>query len=377
MPARSPGYRALRAAAKQVADGESSTICNGAQLLASMRGFFTITSLPQRPAGRADHALPTLSYTMNFAMTRPGFRRRNGTEPIVVNMHDFEDAARGALAQAAHLAGLPTAEWSTVRIGERGVFRRADLVAKVARSRSRFSHAKREVAVAAWLAASDVPVEQPLADAVPDERVELPVSFWHAVDGDWTTPDRLAEVLQVIHKLTPPDDLQLPQLNPFPRMRQRLDGAANLDATQRQQVEALIDRYEPQLPAALAVNQRPNVVLHGDANIGNILVRTDSNLAMLDLEGVCVGPVAWDLMITAVYRDLGWHTDAEYAAFCNVIGCDVTLDPAWPTLKAVQELRMTCWLAQKAALDRQVAEEFATRIADLGDPHRPRRWRPY
>jgi len=82
-------------------------------------------------------------------------------------------------------------------------------------------------------------------------------------------------------------------------------------------------------------------------------------------------------MITAVYRDLGWHTDAEYAAFCEVLGRDVTRDPEWPILKAVQELRMTCWLAQKAASDQGIADEFAARVADLGDPGRPRRWQPY
>ena len=290
---------------------------------------------------------------------------------------DFEEDARRALAHATVLATIPDTEWLTVRIGERGVFRRGDVVAKVARSRSRFPHAKREVLVARWLGASGVPVERPLASEQPDERVALPVTFWHAVDGDWTTPDRLAEVLQVMHKLTPPDDLDLPGLNPFPRMRQRLDGTASLDASQRTQLEALVDRFEPLLPVALAASHRPNVVLHGDANIGNILVQANGDLAMLDLEGVCVGASAWDLMITAVYRDLGWHTDADYAAFCDAIGCDVTQDPAWPTLKAVQELRMTCWLAQKAASDPLVAQEFAGRVADLGDPQRPRRWHPY
>lgn len=294
-----------------------------------------------------------------------------------MSVDDFEEAARRALVAACDLIGLPGAEWLTVRIGERAVFRHANVVAKVARSRARFSRAKREVLVAQWLSASGVPVERPFFSAVPDEQLELPVSFWHAVDGHWTTPDRLAEVLRIMHKLSLPDDLQLPRLNPIPRMRHHLDGAASVDSFLRTQLETLIDRYEPQLPVALEASQCPDVVLHGDANIGNILVSVDGDLAMLDLEGVCVGSSAWDLMITAAYRDLGWHTDEEYAAFCEVVGFDVTQDPAWPMLKAVQELRMTCWLAQKAASDQQIAEEFESRVADLGAPQRRRQWHPY
>lgn len=294
-----------------------------------------------------------------------------------MNVHNFEQAARDALTHATQLASLPDDPWTTVRIGERAVFRHGDIVAKVARSPSRLTHARREVVVARWLGDSGTPVERPLAGLTPDERIELPVSFWHAVDGTWTTPNRLAEVLRIMHKLTPPSGLQLPRLNPFPRMRQRLDATASLDPACRAQLKALIDSYEPQLPTALAAEPRPGVVLHGDANIGNILVQADGDVAVLDLEGVCLGPAAWDQMITAVYRDLGWHTDAEYAAFCEVLGCDVTEDRAWPTLKAVQELRMTCWLAQKAASDPKVATEFATRVADLGNPDRPRDWQPY
>jgi len=137
-------------------------------------------------------------------------------EPRVLRVNDFEGTAWRALDAATSLAGLPSTDWDMVRIGERAVFRRADLLAKVTRSPARLPHARREVRTANWLSASGVPVERPLADAAPDERTGLPVSLWHAVDGHWTTPDRLGEIVRLMHGLAPPDDLRLPQLNPFP-----------------------------------------------------------------------------------------------------------------------------------------------------------------
>lgn len=281
------------------------------------------------------------------------------------------------LVDAASRAGLPEDSWRTVRIGERAVFRNDEtgLVAKVGRSAQRFAPAEREVRVARWLTSSGLPVERPLNVVQPDENCPLPVTFWHAIDGEWTSPDRLAEILRELHKLPLPTDLVLPQLDPFARMRQRLAGSSGLDAEVREELESMIDQRETELPAAL--RGRDQVVLHGDANIGNILLTAEDEAVLLDLEGFCLGPSIWDLMITAVYRDLGWHTEAEYAAFCDVYGECPSDDPAFPTVEAVQLLRMVCWLAQRAADDLVIGQEFATRLADLRDLDRPRRWHPY
>lgn len=281
------------------------------------------------------------------------------------------------LVDAASRAGLPRDGWQTVRIGERGVFRNDEtgLVAKVGRSAQRFAAAEREVRVAVWLISSGVPVERPYDITQPDAACALPVTFWHAIAGDWTTPDRLAQILRKLHTLTPPADLALPQLDPFTRMRQRLAATAGLNAAIRDELESMIVQREADLAAALS--GRESGVLHGDANIGNILLTVENEAVLFDLEGFCLGPRIWDLMITAVYRGLGWHTDAEYAAFCQAYGETPSDDPAFPAVEAVQLLRMVCWLAQSAAEDRVIGEEFAKRLADLRDLDRPRRWHPY
>ncbi|MEZ0107921.1 aminoglycoside phosphotransferase (APT) family kinase protein [Catenulispora sp. EB89] len=281
------------------------------------------------------------------------------------------------LVDALSCAGLPQDGWHIVRIGERAVFSHDEmgLIAKVGRSTERFPAAKREVRVARWLTSSGLPVEYPFDVAQPDATCALPVTFWHAVAGEWTTPDRLAEVLRELHKLTPPAYLALPKLDPFARMRERLAGSAGLDAEVREELESMIAQREAELSVALA--GREEVVLHGDANVGNMLLTAEDEAILLDLEGFCLGPRIWDLMITAVYRDLGWHTEAEYVAFYAAYGEDPSDDPAFPTVEAVQLLRMVCWLAQRAADDPVISDEFTRRLADLRDPDRPRSWHPY
>ena len=281
------------------------------------------------------------------------------------------------LVDAASCAGLPEDGWRTVRIGERAVFRNdaTGLIAKIGRSAQRFPAAKREVRVARWLTSSGLPVERPFDVAQPDATCALPVTFWHAVAGQWTTPDRLAEILRELHQLVPPAYLGLARLDPFARMRQRLVGSPGLDVEVREELESMIAQREAEFPVALA--GREDVVLQGDANIGNILLTTQDEAILLDLEGFCLGPRIWDLMITAVYRDLGWHTEAEYAAFCTAYGEEPSDDPAFPTVEAVQLLRMVCWLAQNVADDPVISDEFVMRLADLRDLDRPRRWHPY
>jgi aminoglycoside phosphotransferase (APT) family kinase protein len=113
--------------------------------------------------------------------------------------------------------------------------------------------------------------------------------------------------------------------------------------------------------------------LHGDANIGNVLRSSEGQTVLFDLQGVCWGPPEWDLAITAVYRDLGWHTDAEYADFCEAYGFDVRWLPGYAVLRAARELQMTCWLTQKAGDEERIAAEVSRRIADPTEPERPRR----
>jgi thiamine kinase-like enzyme len=234
--------------------------------------------------------------------------------------------------------------------------------------------ADREVRAARWLADQGIPVSEPLPGDQPVLAEDTAVTFWEAVDGEWTVPKDLAVLLRALHHLTPPPTLRLPELDPFDRIGERIDSAPRLSAPQRDTLQRVhrdlahhVDSVEPVLGRH---------VIHGDANIGNVLA-TDHGTVLFDLDGICWGPPEWDLVLTALYRDLGWHTDAEYADFCTAYGFDVTAWDGYPLYKAVRELRMTTWLAQKAGESPEIDAEIDQRITDLADPERPRSWRPY
>jgi hypothetical protein len=89
-----------------------------------------------------------------------------------------------------------------------------------------------------------------------------------------------------------------------------------------------------------------------------------------------MAPRQWDLVGLAVHRELGWLAEPDYQRFCDQYGADVRKEPAYARLRAAQELRMVCWMAQRAAGGTAVAAEFAMRVRDLGKPETPKKWCP-
>ena len=82
-------------------------------------------------------------------------------------------------------------------------------------------------------------------------------------------------------------------------------------------------------------------------------------------------------VIEGWYRDLGWHSEAEYADFYKVYGFDITAWKGYPLYKQIRELRMTTWLAQKGGENPEIDAEIDRRVNDLAHPERPREWNPY
>ena len=98
---------------------------------------------------------------------------------------------------------------------------------------------------------------------------------------------------------------------------------------------------------------------------------------MFDLEGVSVGPTEWDLVITSVYQELGWHTDDEYRSFVQVYGFDVRQWDGYRALADAQKLRMICWLAGKTAADSEsTTGELRRRIESIDRDGVEYEWQP-
>ncbi|GAA5008918.1 phosphotransferase family protein [Actinopolymorpha pittospori] len=117
----------------------------------------------------------------------------------------------------------------------------------------------------------------------------------------------------------------------------------------------------------------PHGVIHGDANVGNVLLDRLKNPVLIDLDGFCHGPREWNLVQTALFFDrFGWHAKEEYSEFRQTYGFDIMTWPGYETLADLHELRMVVWLSLNATKDsrsNQEPEKAARFAADWREPH--------
>lgn len=286
--------------------------------------------------------------------------------------------ARTALAEACHTAGLDPSGAELIRLGENAVFRlRAPIIARVARSIDRRPDAEREVRVARWLADVDVPAILPIDVAQPIEAAGRVVTLWvSATDReDYGSTAELGAVLRQLHSLEAPADLALPPLRLFDRALRRINNVPGIPDDDRSflrsRAQELSDAYDN------LTFELPPGVIHGDANVGNLLLDRHGRALLIDLDGFATGPREWDLIQTALFYDrFGWHTEAEYRDFVAAYGYDVTQWPGYPVLRDTRELFMVSWLIQNVASNDAAAREFSNRMETLRTGGSARDWRP-
>jgi aminoglycoside phosphotransferase (APT) family kinase protein len=291
-------------------------------------------------------------------------------------MSDSQDV----LERACAIAGIDGDGARLLRIGSNAVYRlKVPVVARISRPGTDVDQVRRTVGVARWLesvgypAVRAVDVDQPV---VFDGHL---VTFWEAVsdDGDqYASVAEVAEVFRSLHQLTAPADLHLPELAPFANASRRIEASTWLTPDNR----AFLITMLAQLRTAYAGLEftLPPGVIHGDANVGNVLRDRDGNPVVIDLDGFAVGPREWDLVLTAIYYDsFGWHTREEYQDFVRVYGYDIMTWPGYPVMRAVREFLMVTWVIQKAPESEEAAAEAAKRIAALRTGASRKDWQPY
>ena len=186
----------------------------------------------------------------------------------------------------------------------------------------------------------------------------------------------VAEVLARLHKLIAPAGLHLPELAPFENAARRISGNSWLSSANRQFLTGHLARMQDEY-ASLKFVLRPGII-HGDANIGNVLHDSKGNPVVIDLDGFATGPREWDLALTAIYYDsFGWHTRQEYETFVRVYGFDIMQWPGYPVMRAVREFLMVTWVIQKAGESDRIAAEARKRIAALRTGGSSKDWKPY
>jgi aminoglycoside phosphotransferase (APT) family kinase protein len=290
-----------------------------------------------------------------------------------------EACARALVQRACDAAGLSAEGARLLRIGSNAVFHlKVPVVVRVSRA-GNVERAHRTVAVARWLEAVGYPAVRAVDVAQPVGLDGHAVTFWRSVSegGDRYAPVAdVAKVIAELHRLDAPAYLGLPRLAPFEGAVNRINASGWLNPGDRVflagQLAILRDSYE-QLDFAL-----PQGVIHGDANVGNVLLDRAGNPVVIDLDGFAIGPREWDLALTAIYYDsFGWHTRDEYKTFANVYGFDVLRWPGYPVMRAVREVLMVTWIIQQAENRPQAAAEAARRLAALRSGASRKDWQPF
>ena len=291
-------------------------------------------------------------------------------------MNDSHDV----LDRACAAVGIDSRGARLLRLGSNAVYRlKAPIVARISRAGADADQVRLTVNVARWLESVDYPavrvvdVNQPV---VIDQRV---ITFWAALsdEGDqYASTAEFAETLIELHRLTAPDDLHLPKLSPFANASQRIETSTWLNQPDRAFLTDMLARLQDAY-AGLDFTLPPGVI-HGDANVGNVLLDRSGHPVVIDLDGFAIGPREWDLVLTAIYYDsFGWHTREEYQDFVRVYGYDIMQWPGYPVMRAVREFLMVTWVIQKAAESDQAAAEARKRISALRTGASRSDWRPY
>jgi aminoglycoside phosphotransferase (APT) family kinase protein len=182
----------------------------------------------------------------------------------------------------------------------------------------------------------------------------------------------LARFLRRLHTVPVPRDPSLGPVRPFVRVADRIESALTLSEVDR----LFLREMHAELVASWerARFEMAPAVVHGDAHNENLVRAGDGRIVFLDLERFGIGQPEWDLTLTAVYHQCGWHSATDYAAFVDAYGYDVRAAPTWPLLKAIRMLRMVTWLGAVAADDPVRAEQLRFRLATLRDGTAPKGW---
>ena len=284
---------------------------------------------------------------------------------------DLADTLEAACAQA----DLPAAGAEAVRLGENAIFRLpGGIIARIARTGQQAA-ARREIAVSRWLNAARVAAVAAWGDVEqPIEVNDRSVTFWDELPPH--APGSLPQVagaLRQLHALPVQAGVPLGALDPFVRLRERIEQAATLPQGDRAWLADTLVGLQRQWTELS--DSMPTCVVHGDAWTGNVVATEDGNVILLDLERCSVGPPEWDLVSTAVkYVTFGQVSPADYQQFCDAYGQDVTNWDGFPVLRDIRELRVTCYVAQQAAEHSQFADKASLRVACLQGQRGPRPW---
>lgn len=274
-----------------------------------------------------------------------------------------------------HAAGYPAGA-ELLALGENAVFAVGDqLVVKVGRSAELLERARREVAVASWLAGAGVPAVR-AAESEARLVEGHPVTVWHRLPQAVrpAEPRDLAPLLRLVHELpAPPFPLPHRDLLGGVERWLRLAGEA-VDPADAAYLRERRDAFAG-AAAALAPYLKPGPI-HGDALPRNVHVGPEGPV-LVDLETFALDLREHDLVVLALSRDRYGLDPAAYGAFTDAYGWDVREWEGCALLRGARETASCAWVAQHAPADPRALAEFRRRVASLRDGDPEVRWYPF
>lgn len=283
-----------------------------------------------------------------------------------------EHKSLGIVRRACRQVGLDPTGAVPIRLAENAMWRLpGQVVVRVGRQGD-VKTSRREVLVANWLKENGVSAVVPLALEQPVQVGGSPVSFWEELPPhkDGGAID-VARMLKQLHALPAPHFLG--KIEPLKGIPERIHSANCLSDVDQEWLLRFCQELQ------VAWNSVPEgvseCVVHGDAWAGNCVVDATGRAYLLDFERASIGPPEWDLVSTAIDYVGGWIPEADYRAFCEAYGRDVTQWAGYPTLQSIRELRMTAWGAVVASQQPKWRDQVRYRVECLQGKHGERPWR--
>ncbi|MGW2342881.1 phosphotransferase enzyme family protein [Streptomyces sp. NPDC001661] len=294
-----------------------------------------------------------------------------------------EARARDVLARADVVDGAAGATGTAelLALGENAVFAAGDLVVKIGRGIEQggaelLDRARREVAIASYLAAHDVPAVR----AAKDEALVVdghPVTVWHRIPAAVrpAEPRDLAELLRLVHALPAPTGFELPRRELLGGVERWLRLAG--DAIDPADADYLRERRDGFAAAAAALTPHlPPGPIHGDALPRNVHIGPEGPV-LVDLETFSSDLREHDLVVMALSRDRYGLPAEAYDGFVSAYGWDVREWEGCAVLRGARETASCAWVSQHAPSNPKALAEFRRRVASLRDGDPEVRWYPF
>ncbi|MGV9983504.1 phosphotransferase enzyme family protein [Streptomyces olivaceus] len=285
-----------------------------------------------------------------------------------------EARAREVLAAAGVLPG-PAREARLLALGENAVFTAGGLVVKVGRDAELLERARRELAVAVWLAEAGVPAVR-AADPTALSVDGHPVTVWRRLPDPVrpAEPRDVAALLRLVHELPLPS-FELPPRDLLGGVERWLRLAGDvIDPADAAYLRERRDGFAS-AAAALIPHLAPGPI-HGDALPRNVHVGPDGPV-LVDLETFSADLREHDLVVLALSRDRYGLPAEAYDAFTATYGWDVREWDGCAVLRGARETASCAWVAQHAPGNPRALAEFRRRVASLRDGDASVRWHPF